>query len=108
MARTGIVARLVNKLNEKINPATEETQNDILTASYATLDEEKEKLHDYKLSDIDEGSSATYVGYLRKDGAWYIMKITDGSIFRYTKGDSGYDWSSRADYSYDYYDNVFN
>lgn len=83
---------LKNNAGAKINPATEENQSD--------------QLINYKLSDTDE-SEPTYLGYLRKDGAWYIMKITSNASFRYVKGASGYNWSTRASQTYNTFDAIF-
>ena len=80
--------------------ATEDKQNDILTS-------EGDKLHNYKLSDVEEGATYTYLGYLAKDGSWYIVRIENDKTFRYVKGSSGYDWSDRASLTYDTFDNVF-
>ena len=71
----------------------------------STLD--ADKLHQYKLSDIEEGATYTYIGYLDKDGAWYIMRIESDETFRYVKGDDSYNWSNRASESYDTFNNVF-
>ena len=76
-----------------INPATQEGQDD--------------QLIDYKLSDVDESSDPVYLGYLRKDGAWYIQKITSSTTFRYVKGASGYNWSNRASETYDVFSAIF-
>lgn len=81
-----------NKSGQNINPATDGILEDNL-------------LH-YKLSDIDD-SEPIYMGYLTKDGSWYIQKITSGSVVRYTAGSTGYTWSNRASESYDTFDTIF-
>jgi hypothetical protein len=70
------------------------------------------KLSDqYKISDED-ASSPAYYGYVRNDGAWYIMKATvtaDVTAYRYAKGASGYttNWTNRAGLTYNYYNVEF-
>ena len=59
----------------------------------------KETSH-YQISDED-GSEPAYYGYLKSDGAWFIMKdTTTGNIVthRYAKGASGYSaaWMARS------------
>ena len=52
----------------------------------------------YKASDIDDVGNPEYYGFLRDDGGWYILKITDGNNMRYCKGDTDYstNWNNRA------------
>lgn len=71
-------------------------------------------LDTYKVSDIDDAGTTKYYGFLRKDGAWYIMKEdTVAKTYRYTKGSTGYEtattgaWATRASLSYDYFHNTF-
>lgn len=89
-----------NVAGDRINPATEDKQDDIITA-------DNDKLHKYKLSDIDDTSDPNYLGYLSKDGAWYIQRISSTGEVRYAKGDSGYNWSNRASETYNTFDNIF-
>ena len=52
----------------------------------------------YKASDIDDVGNPEYYGFLKNDGGWYILKITDGNNMRYCKGDTDYstNWNNRA------------
>jgi len=63
----------------------------------------------YKVTEIDDSSAVTYIGFLDKTGKWYIMQDTDGS-YRYVKGDSSFasNWNTRATREdYDYFDTIF-
>lgn len=62
----------------------------------------------YKISEIDDSSPAFY-GFLRKDGAWFIMKEGTSGDYRYAKGSSNFstNWTNRSSLTYDYFDNVF-
>lgn len=62
-------------------------------------------LANYKLSDIADGDTS-YFGFLRNDGAWYIMRLTSTAA-RYVAGSSSYDFSNRASLSYTTYDAAF-
>ena len=68
------------------------------------LDQQK----NYKLNDWKEVGNVYYLGYLTKDGAWYIKKVdlTNEQV-RYIKGASGYDFSDPASLSYNNFDTVF-
>lgn len=59
----------------------------------------------YKISDIDD---AGYFGFVRQDGAWYIMREVSGA-WRYYAGASNYStgWTNRASHSYDYFSTIF-
>ena len=64
----------------------------------------------YKVSDVDADASPNYYGFLRADGAWYILKETisaGADTYRYVKGASSYNWSNRASESYDTFDAIF-
>jgi hypothetical protein len=56
-------------------------------------------------------ATTSYYGYLRRDGAWYIMKAVDagsGEInYTYAKGAGGYDWAQRAAQSYAAFSTTF-
>jgi mannose/cellobiose epimerase-like protein (N-acyl-D-glucosamine 2-epimerase family) len=61
-------------------------------------------LNDYHIANIDSASPG-YFGFLRDDGAWYIMKkttITTVDSFLYCKGVSAYAtaWTGRATLSW--------
>lgn len=64
----------------------------------------------YKISEIDEGSTVSYYGFVDKFGAWIVMK-EDGeeNSFRYVKGklDFPENWKNRAKLNYDYFYNLF-
>ncbi len=82
---------------EFYHPATEEKQNDTLFR--------------YKLARLPvPGDTLTYLGYLDKDGNWYIIEIdeTNGTQ-KYVKGSSGFTtaWSSRAAQAYEEFNQVF-
>ena len=83
-----------------INPATSEKQDEVI----ASL---TDQLFTYKLSDIDDSSDPVYIGYLRKDGAWYIQKIASNATVTYAKGASGYMWSNRASETYAIFSTTF-
>lgn len=82
---------------EYFSPATEEKQD-------ATL------FH-YKLARLPvPGDTLTYLGYLDKDGNWYITEIdeTNGTM-KYVKGTSGFTtaWSNRASNTYEDFNSIF-
>jgi len=67
-------------------------------------------LTNYKLSDVDDDASPNYYGYIRADGAWYIMKETisaGADTYRYVSGTSGYNWANRASETYVTFDSAF-
>ncbi len=87
----------VNTSGTQVNPATEEKQD-------ATL------FH-YKLARLPvPGDTLTYLGYLDKDGNWYIAEIdeTNGTM-KYVKGTSGFTtaWSNRASNTYEDFNSIF-
>ena len=90
---------LRNIEGDDINPATEDKQDTQITS-------EADKLFDYKLSGIDDTTSTVYLGYLNKDGAWYIAKYLSTGV-TYAKGSSGYNWSNRASESYGEFNDIF-
>lgn len=69
---------------------------------------EKHPTDGYRLTELEDGATYTYAGYLNKTGAWFVMR-DDGSSYRYAKGDSSFttNWTNRASLTYDYYDNIF-
>ena len=79
--------------NTEINPATEDTLLDIK--------------NQYKISDLADGNTS-YFGFLKSDGSWYIMSLTETEA-RYVKGDDDYstNWTDRESLTYDYYNNIF-
>jgi hypothetical protein len=62
---------------------------------------------DYKISDLADGDTS-YFGFLKSDGSWYIMSLTETEA-RYVKGDDDYstNWTDRESLTYDYYNNIF-
>lgn len=88
--------------NARINPATNEKLDDVITALSAA--------GGYAISDLDESGAVNYFGYVSSSGSWYILSYnTSTNAFRYVKGESAYatNWSNRATLSYDYYDVIF-
>lgn len=102
--RTSILQKIANAIGTIINPATEEKQDDIISAISSIIQT------DYKISDMDTSSDPSYFGYIDKDGNWYITELTESTgEVRYCKGSSDYstNWTSRASLTYDLYNNVF-
>jgi hypothetical protein len=65
-------------------------------------------LSHYKLSNWLVSSSVVYLGYLAKDGSWYIKKIdTSAGTVLYCKGASSYSFSAPAALSYSTFDVIF-
>lgn len=79
------------------NPATEETL--------------QSTLFNYKLARLPvPGDTLIYLGYLDKDGNWYITEIDeDNGTQKYVKGTSGFTtaWSNRASNTYLDFDSIF-
>lgn len=69
-----------------------------------------DKLVGYKISDIDDGGSTKYFGFIDHVGNWYILKLTD-STARYTRGsaNTNYEahWANRANLTYGKFNDVF-
>ncbi len=64
----------------------------------------------YTISEIDDENTLTYYGFVKHDGAWFIMKEdVDNNSYRYARGDSKFlnYWKDRASLKYDYYFNLF-
>ena len=65
---------------------------------------------EYKISDIAEGDTVNYYGFMNKNGEYYFMKEdTSVNTYRYWKGQTNYatDWADRVNKSYDYYTAIF-
>jgi len=93
---------LRNKSGNKINPATEDKQ-DLIISSVEDI------LLNYQLVGVDDEdteSGVVYLGYLNRYGGWVLKKFEDGEIL-FAKGASGYDWSNIAAESYDTFDAIF-
>jgi hypothetical protein len=64
----------------------------------------------YTISEIDDENIVTYYGFVKHDGAWFIMKEdAETNSYRYTRGGSNFsdNWGSRENLKYDYYYNLF-
>ncbi len=64
-------------------------------------------LFNYKLSNIDDASDPVYLGYLAKDGAWYIQKITSAGAVTYAAGASSYNFANRVSETYAVFSTIF-
>jgi hypothetical protein len=69
---------------------------------------EKKPTDGYVITEIDD-SATLYLGFMNKDGAWFIQKGNDDGNYRYVKGSSSFstNWTNRASLTYDYFSNVF-
>ncbi|OGE25573.1 hypothetical protein A3C32_03555 [Candidatus Daviesbacteria bacterium RIFCSPHIGHO2_02_FULL_41_14] len=64
----------------------------------------------YKISQIDDSGTASYYGFIDKDGRWFIMKDDGSGNYRYVKGGSDFttNWGNRAtSLTYNYFDVIF-
>ena len=63
----------------------------------------------YEVAEIDDATSPAYYGFLKKTGAWYIMKEDSAGAYRYTKGTTSFstNWTGRAGLTYDYFNSIF-
>ncbi len=63
----------------------------------------------YEITELDDSSSPAYYGFLKKTGAWYIMKEDSTGAYRYSKGASDFstNWEDRENLEYNYFDSVF-
>ena len=63
----------------------------------------------YEITEIDDASSPSYYGFLKKNGYWYIMREDSSGAYRYTKGTSDFstNWTNRASLTYDYFNSIF-
>ncbi len=63
----------------------------------------------YEIAQLDDASLPAYYGFLRKTGAWYIMKEDSAGAYRYSKGTTAFstNWTNRASLTYDYFNSVF-
>ncbi len=63
----------------------------------------------YEVTEIDDVSSPSYYGFLKNNGAWYIMKEEASGAYRYTKGTTSFstNWTNRASLTYDYFNSIF-
>ncbi len=63
----------------------------------------------YEITEIDDTSSPSYYGFLKKNGYWYIMKEDSTGAYRYSKGTTAFtaNWTNRASLTYDYFNSIF-
>jgi len=63
----------------------------------------------YEITEIDDTSSPSYYGFLKKNGYWYIMKEDSAGAYRYSKGATAFstNWTNRASLTYDYFNSIF-
>jgi hypothetical protein len=80
----------------------------LVVEKLSEIDVKQDPLSAYQVSDKDLGSETEYLGYVDKDGNWFIQQMT-ATAHRFIKGTSGYttSWTGRAGLSYDYFYNVF-
>lgn len=69
-------------------------------------------LSGYVIADKDDDGTPNYYGYVRPDGAWYILRETvlaGADKYEYARGDRGYEtnWTNRAGLTYQYYHIAF-
>lgn len=71
-------------------------------------------LSEYGFDKFDDAITTTttaYVGFIRTDGGWYIMKFNTSGIMQaeYAKGDASYttNWNNRVSITYGYYNAIF-
>lgn len=87
------------------NPMPVQTPSGTALTVNATIPEAN-KLEAYTISDIEEGIT-TYAGFIKPDGKWYIMKITNTDV-RYVNGTSAYatSWENREGLAYLYFNQL--
>lgn len=79
-------------------------------SSGTTIDPaEKLPTDGYTITEVDDGTTDSYYGFVNQTGAWYITHETSAGAYRYAKGSSNFStsWTNRTLLSYDYFDNVF-
>ncbi|MBI2066375.1 hypothetical protein HYT60_02640 [Candidatus Woesebacteria bacterium] len=62
----------------------------------------------YSISQVDD-SVPSYLGFVNREGSWFIMREGEDSSFRYVKGEVnfGINWTNRTKLNYNYFDKVF-
>lgn len=92
-----------NETGLEVELATKANQEDLL--ALVATEAKQDPLTTYKITDIDD---AGYYGYMKADGAWYIMSGVAGE-YRYIAGASGYAtaWDNRGSLLYNYFSEVF-
>ena len=104
MSRTSIVAKIQNALGLIVNPATEDKQDDIITAIQGIGGASQYALR------LDEASATvSYIGEATTGSAtssavWRIKKMdtTTGTVITWADGNDNFDnvWDNRASLSY--------
>ncbi len=91
--------KLLSSDGEDLNPATEDKQDDIISA----INNSGGGIN-YAFVDKDDGATYVYFGFKQWDGEnWKIMRKTVATgKFQYAYGTSGYNtnWTNRASLSY--------
>jgi hypothetical protein len=91
-----------------------DTINDLMFDRFQKMTFEDGKLYisnfkEYEFSD-KQGTDPLYIGYLAKDGRWFIKKYSAATgEMRFCKGDSDYstNFTNRESLTYDYFSEVF-
>jgi hypothetical protein len=80
----------------------------LVVEKLSEIDAKQDPLSAYQVSDKDLGGETEYLGYVDKDGNWFIQQMTT-TAHRFIKGTSDYttSWTGRAGLTYDYFYNVF-
>ena len=74
----------------------------------ATEETLQDSLSTYQLANIDVAGDPLYLGYLDKNGLWYLKKISiSAGTVEYCKGDSGYNWAGRVGAAYGAFNSIF-
>lgn len=80
-------------------------------SNLATIEKQLDTLFHYKLARLPvTGDTLIYLGYLNKDGGWYITEIDEtAGTQKYVKGDSdiGTAWSNRTSQIYQDFNQIF-
>lgn len=70
---------------------------------------EKQPTDGYEITELDDDDAPAYYGFVKKTGAWYIMREDATGSYRYAKGPSDFatGWTNRTSLTYDYFYVVF-
>jgi hypothetical protein len=74
----------------------------------ASIEYHFDPLAKFGIGFMDDTSATSYYGYQERAGAWYVMRISNGSFLYYGNSanfDTG--WGSRATLSYNSFAGVF-
>ena len=98
--RTGLFAKLLNILDQEINPATEEKQDDIIAAISSTP---------YNYVKKDNAGTYIYFGYSSSTGWQFKRKTVSTGVFQIASGlysgtyaDFDTAWTARVSITYAY------